>query len=159
MKWSWKRINEQFDNPRLVKQVHEYGCGVACAVMLLRDRGIVANQEFVATGLRQPSPPGELATRLNELSLGLHYWDGGALDLEPPVLAGHLRGIGRHGSWAAQVMPEGRTNGHWIVVDGVTEEALVMVRDPAGSSYDMTVEELSRLLWYMVVVFESEVSG
>jgi predicted double-glycine peptidase len=40
MAWQWVRIDERPDDERVVRQFHEYGCGAACASMLLADRGI-----------------------------------------------------------------------------------------------------------------------
>ena len=57
-------------------------------------------------------------------------------------------------SWAAQLIPTGSRDGHWVVVDGLGETGLVAVRDPAGSSYHMPEQEFFELMRYMVVVFE-----
>lgn len=155
MTWQWIRLDERPDNERVVRQVHEYGCGAACATMLLADRGISMGQLVVAAGLHLPCTARELAERLNELSEGAHHWLGGHLDLEPPVGLEHLAALGRAGSWAALLIPEGIRDGHWVVVDRVLDDGTAAIRDPVGSTYRMPLEELGRLLRYMVVVFET----
>ena len=154
MSWEWTRTDEVHDGPRVVKQVHEYGCGAACVVMLLEDRSILTEQLHVAASLHLPSTARELADRLNELSEGKHVWLGGHLDLDPPLERDDLILIGRSGSWAALLIPEGSRDGHWVVVDEITDEGAAAIRDPSGSAYQMPVMELVGLLRYMVVVFE-----
>lgn len=155
MTWQWIRLDEKFDEQRVVKQFHEYGCGAACAAMLLADRGISTGQLAVATGLHLPCTARELAERLNVLSEGLHRWLGGHLDLEPPLGRRHIVALGKAGSWAALLIPGGSRDGHWVVVDRVLDDDTVAIRDPVGSTYQMPLAELARLLRYMVVVFET----
>jgi len=56
--WRWQRIDERHDDDRVECQLHGYGCGTACVVMLLGDRGIAADQLIVAAGLHLPSVAG-----------------------------------------------------------------------------------------------------
>jgi len=79
MAWSWTRLQENFQDGRVERQVHEYGCGAACIVMLLRDRGITSDQLVVCAGLHLPSTAQELAKRLNEFSGSRYTWIGGHL--------------------------------------------------------------------------------
>ncbi len=155
MLWQWIRLDETPDEGRVVRQFHEYGCGAACAAMLLADRGISTGQLVVAAGLHLPCTARELADRLNELSEGTHHWLGGHLDLEPPLGRRHLGGLGGAGSWAALLIPEGIRDGHWVVVDRILDDDTAAIRDPVGSTYRMPLAELGRLLRYMVVVFET----
>ena len=154
---TWSRIDERRNDPTVERQLHEYGCGAACATMLLRDRGIVVGQAEVSRELRQPSTAHELAERLNELTVGRHVWIGGQLDLEPPLGRPVLDGLGRRGSWAAQLIPQGAVHGHGVVVGTSLEASLVQVRDPGGSSYGIPWGEFATLLRFMVVVFEGGV--
>lgn len=56
-------------------------------------------------------------------------------------------------------MPNRLREGHWVVIDGVTDDGTVAVRDPVGASYRMVPTELLHLMRYMVVVLElSELS-
>ncbi len=155
MVWQWVRLDETSDDERVVRQFHEYGCGAACAAMLLVDRGISIGQLEVAAGLHLPCTARELANRLNELSKGIHSWRGGHLDLEPPLGRRHLAALGAAGSWAALLIPEGSRNGHWVVVDRILDDDTAAIRDPVGSTYRMPLAELGKLLRYMVVVFET----
>lgn len=154
MGWQWIRLDETSDDG-VTKQIHEYGCGAACAVMLLADRGISANQIAVATGLHLPCTARELAHRLNELSGSAHSWLGGHLDLEPPLERHQMAALGKAGSWAALLIPEGARDGHWVVVDHLLDDETAAIRDPVGSRYRIPLTELGRLLRYMVVVFET----
>jgi len=153
--WNWKRLHERTDDPRVERQLHEHGCGAACVVMLLADRGIAADQLVATASLHLPSTAQELARRLNELSAGRHVWIGGHLDVDPPLRTGQLRALCTFGSWAVLLVPTQLRNGHWVVIDRVRDDGSVDVRDPAGSSYGMEIEELLHLMRYMVVVLET----
>lgn len=155
MRQPWTRLYENPRDARVERQLHEYGCGAACAVMLLADRGISADQLIVSAGLHLPCTAQELARRLNEFSGPPYPWLGGHLDLDPPLSRIHLEALGMQRSWAAQLIPEGERDGHWVVVDGLGEIATVRVRDPAGTSYHMLEQEFFDLMRYMVVVFET----
>lgn len=150
---AWERLNEVCNPPSVVQQLHEYGCGAACAEMLLRDRGIEVDQFVVAEALRLPCTGGELARRLNELSAGRMNWIGGELDMDPPREIADLLPIAKTGTWAAMLIRAGTRHGHWVVVDAVGEDT-VLIRDPAGSRYEIRVNEFLLLMRFMVVVFE-----
>src|SRR5437870_3093304 len=107
MSWNWTRLDEDANGQGVVRQIHEYGCGAACAEMLLADRGIAVDQLLVATKLHPPCTAHELARRLNELSGPARRWLGGQLDHEPPLARALLAELGRFGTWAAQLIPEG----------------------------------------------------
>jgi ABC-type bacteriocin/lantibiotic exporter with double-glycine peptidase domain len=156
MNWQWTRFQECLEDDRVVRQVHEHGCGAACAVMLLAERGIESDPLVVAAGLHLPCTARELADRLNELSTTALIWIGGQLDLDPPLERQHIEELGGRGSWAAQLIPHGYRDGHWVVIDGLTEDDMIVVRDPAGSSYRMPLAEFADLMRYMVAVFEKE---
>ena len=84
-RWTWQRLDERWDDVKVKRQLHELGCGAACVVMLLADRGIAADQLVVTAGLHLPSTAHELATRLNEFSGDRHRWIGGHLDVDTPL--------------------------------------------------------------------------
>ena len=148
--WSWRRWNEKIGDPDVESQLHEFGCGAACVVMLLGDRGLQADQLVVCAGLPLPSTGRDLASRLNEFHDGGH-WVGGALGSPEQITVDVLRSVGSMASWGALLVPEGQLDGHWVVVDALDDET-ARVRDPAGSSYSMAVSELLHLLRFMVVV-------
>jgi hypothetical protein len=134
MQGPWRRFNEVVDDPTVVRQLHDEGCGAARAEMLLRDRGIVVDQLFIAARMRLPCTGGGLAARLTELSGGRHRWLGGELDIEAPAAADGFAPLAARGNWAAMLIPKKQRHGHWVVVDAVLSE-LVEVRDPVGSRY------------------------
>ena len=153
-RWTWERLDERWDDVKVERQLHELGCGAACVVMLLADRGIAADQLVVTAGLHLPSTAQELASRLNEFCGDRHRWIGGHLDVDPPLREVQLGALCERGSWAVLLVPAKLREGHWVVVDGVTEEGAVAVRDPVGASYRMPSSELLHLMRYMVVVLE-----
>lgn len=155
MAWNWERI------PRIgagvvVTQLGEYACGPACGEMLLRDRGCEGDQRLIAGGDWTPFGEKRLAMRLTQVS-NLR-WVGAAFDLsgEPtaPLVSWLCR---RRGSWAALLLPTGhRDVGHWVVVDAVSNESVILVRDPVGQAYGMLADEFLRLWSYTVHVAEED---
>ena len=152
--WNWTKLDESFSNSKVVEQFHEYGCGAACVVMLLADRGIPVDQLLVQHKLHLPSTAAQMAQRLEELSENRHHWIGGHLDFDFPIPLEMISVLGEHGSWSAQLIPENYRDGHWVVVDGVAEDKNLLIRDPVGSSYRLPYDEFAVLLRNMVVVFE-----
>lgn len=153
--WNWRRLDETDDGVNVEQQLHEYGCGAACVVMLLADRDIAADQLVVSAGLQLPSTAQDLAERLNEFSRGKHDWVGGALSIDSSLETQHLVALSKRGSWSALLVPDGQIDGHWVVVDGVNDDGTIAVRDPTGTSYRMVEDELLHLMRFMVVVVES----
>lgn len=151
---NWKRFSENIDDVRVERQLDPFGCGAACAVMLLADRGIAADQLIVSTRLHLPCTPQQLARRLNDFSAPAVTWDGGNLFRDPPFRKSYLADLDRRGSWAAQLIRLDQRDGHWVVVDGLRADDRVAVRDPAGSSYGMEATEFCELMRFMVAVFE-----
>lgn len=151
----WARLNVRADDPRVVRQSTENGCGAACARMVLLDRGIDVGLAEIAAWLPEPCAADQLAERLETLSEGRMRWRGGALDLDPPVPRGALVWLGRRASCIAQLRRDPRDDGHWIVVDGFDGRCL-RVRDPEGVSYDIPWRSLRNRLCMIVVVQQQE---
>lgn len=141
---------------KVVRQRTALGCGAACVVMLLDDRGIVSEYEDVADRLMMPSRPRDLASELG-LRSG-RRWQGGSLPPAHDVTWELLHLLSRtRGTWAALLEPSGLgTVGHWIVVDGVSQDGLVLVRDPAGESYGLPLASFVDMWGYTVLVIEAE---
>lgn len=153
----WSRIHERLDDPRVERQLHDYGCGAACAVMLLADRGIAADQLVVSAGLHLPCVARELAERLDAFSASAHRWQGGHLDLDEPPDRELIEELSRFGSWATLLVPGPGPVGHWVVVDGLDEDDMIAVRDPEGSSYRVPVDEFAHHMRpYLAIVTEVE---
>lgn len=155
MAWNWTKLDEKPNGDGIVVQFHEYGCAAACGAMLLRDRGFEVDQLTFAAALPMPTTGRRLAERLNRLSAGKHAWKGGSLATADGTAPGPLalRQLSRFGTWSAQLIPLGTTNGHWVVIDDITDQ-LVAVRDPAGSSYHLPIIEFLDLMRFTVVTFE-----
>lgn len=146
----------RLDSPPVVHQITEDGCGVACATMLLADRGFHVSQAVLGTGIAVPSEAEDLARRLSELS---HVkWSGGSLSEGTVISWGLVDFISRsRGTWAALLEPHGFGHvGHWVVVDGVSGDGLVLVRDPVGASYGVPLGDFAELWGYTVLVLEKK---
>lgn len=151
--WRWPRI-PRLDAPAVVRQTDELGCGAACIVMLLADRGVHVALELVALGLNMPSDAQDLAVKLSSLHAG--SWEGGSLEDGTAITWELVDYISRaRGTWAALLEPFGplRT-GHWVVVDGIDQEGLILVRDPAGSAYCVPLGTFARLWGYTILVMQ-----
>lgn len=149
----WTRARRPLPPP-LVKQTHEEGCGPACGEMLLLDRGFMVDQRVIARGLPLPISAEELAARLCEVSP--LRWVGAFINLAEGPSSGAVAGISvEHGSWAALLEPGGyRAIGHWVVVDGVSQEGMVWIRDPRGEAYGTPMVEFLGLWRYSMMVIE-----
>lgn len=148
----WARLNVRADDPRVVRQITEDGCGAACARMVLLDRGVDVGLAEIAAWLSEPCDATELAKRLDALSGGRHTWRGGALGDDVP-LGPALAALTGAGPVVVQFEVDHRAIGHWLVVDGV-EGRRVRVRDPAGLAYDMLLAQLARDATFITVVAE-----
>lgn len=63
-------------------------------------------------------------------------------NLEAPSLELVADISAQRGPWAALLEPTGfREVGHWVVVDGVSDDEVILIRDPDGSAYGMPVTE------------------
>lgn len=153
---SWKRI-PRASQRLVVSQLHEDGCGPACGEMLLADRGWEIDQKTIAEGMELPMDGPRLAQRLRDLSA--LEWIGGAWYLpDGPVREIVATHCNRYGTWAALLEPNGpRRVGHWVVVDGLSEQEGVWVRDPVGQAYGIPVAEFLSLWQFTVLVYEEVV--
>lgn len=122
--------------------------------MLLRDRGLQADQDDIADDLLLPCSAAPLARRMTELSMS--RWSGGTLADLPSSLASVVDTLTRsRGSWGALLEPFGfRSVGHWVVVDGIDSAGVVLVRDPVGQAYGIPLEEFGALWRYAILVIE-----
>ena len=146
----------RLESPPVVLQLDEEGCGAACAVMLLADRGFRVDQEYFASELMMPSQPEDISARLNQLST--LNWKGGCLAEGVPV-SWELLDFLCHsrGSWAALLQPRGPTSvGHWVVVDSITDEGLVLVRDPAAGAHGIPLGDFAAVWGYTALVLQQE---
>ena len=122
--------------------------------MVLQDRGVQVSLNQVEVALVMPSRPDHLAHVMSELS-GL-AWRGDTLSTSLSVgwaLLQHLRD--ERGSWIALLEPLGLGHvGHWVVVDGVTDDGVVLVRDPGGAAYGIAMHDFEAAWRYHVAVLE-----
>lgn len=126
----WPVINER-PSPDVVEQTHKLSCVSACGEML-------SNGEFkqfeLIKELGTPAYTKDLAKRLGPAWTGQDVTDE-SLDAL----------LSRNSSWAAELRElSGRRYArldpaHTVVVDGLDDRGLIMIRDPAdGTRYEMT---------------------
>lgn len=122
--------------------------------MLLSDRGVDVHQSLIAGAVRLPATAEDLARRLNEVSS--FAWVGGALNSPGGVSWQLVRALcDEVGTWAALLEPHGLGSvGHWVVIDGIADDGLVHVRDPAGEAYSVPLSDFAELWRYSVLVIE-----
>ena len=151
--WAWPRL-PRLDSAPVVEQLHEEGCGVACAAMLLADRGIVVTQWDLADSTPMPTGAMELADALAARTGTA--WAGGSLRPGARATWELIDQISRERStWAALLEPlDLGYLGHWVVVDGISDDALVLLRDPVGRAYGTPLADFARLWGYTMLVAE-----
>lgn len=121
--------------------------------MLLRDRGFDIGQNLISEGLALPTSAVYLALRMSQLSSV--RWLGAFANVEAPSLELVTDISAQRGSWAALLEPTGfREVGHWVVVDGVSDDEVILIRDPDGSAYGMPITEFLELWHYSMMVIE-----
>jgi filamentous hemagglutinin len=130
---SWNVLDE-VANPGVETQSTPTGCGAACGVMLLKDRGVLASQVDLGTELTSMN---SLAQKLNSVDSG---WVGNAVD------SSSFNALNRTGSWSAMMWDSGNKVGHWVVVNGVDDAGRVIVKDPfQGTQYKMEVDKFKEV--------------
>lgn len=140
-----------------VMQRSENWCGAACGEMAARRLGVdVTQEQIVATGLMEPSDavdhavvPGgfhakQLAEALEEVApLPGRLWKGGQLPGNKAYTPDRLREVLRRfiESTDASVILRVHGGKHWIVVDEVTAEGLIAIRDPARRAPELVTAD------------------
>ncbi len=126
---NWRVANEVSDGT-VVQQANPNNCGPACAEMLLSDRGIGVTQGEIGDGLTSAAG---LRDRLNLSDPG---WVGGYAD------PNDFAALNQTGSWSAMMWDSGNRVGHWVVVDGINDAGMVVIRDPYNATqYTMIIED------------------
>jgi ABC-type bacteriocin/lantibiotic exporter with double-glycine peptidase domain len=133
---NWKRIDEKFD-ASIVKQTSGLSCVSAVGEMLLESRGIVLSQAQILDIIGEPATSGRLAETLNKFDVSEDgkQWHGVFVDpsnLEAVLQAGIL----------AVILREVFEMGHAVLVEGVTPDGLIKIKDPFDqTAYLMTVKD------------------
>lgn len=140
---NWPAIDEIID-PKVVKQQDQLSCGVACGEMLLRDRGINVTQVAIATEIGVPVNCRSLAWGLNFFSPeSSPLWQGGPLDITGATYSQVFEALNTTGSWAAILWEVGASIGHMVVIDGISNDGYILIRDPwQGTRYKMIKDDL-----------------
>lgn len=137
----WRAVDEVADGS-VVQQATPTSCGQACAQMLLTDRGVIVDQ--LKLGGEMTSAQG-LAAKMNKLDSG---WVGAGVD------SSSFGALNKTGSWSAMMWERGNTYGHWVVVDGLNDSGMVLLRDPFNATrYSMTPRDFDNA-WNGYSVFK-----
>ena len=94
---------------------------------------------------------GRSLTALSQLK-----WSGGSLEADTRISWHLVNKISMtRGTWAALLEPLGLGQvGHWVVIDGVTDDGVVLVRDPVGEAYGIPMADFAELWGYTILVVE-----
>jgi hypothetical protein len=122
------------------------GLSAAAAAQMLTHGEI--DQEWLREHVRDGARAPEIAEALDDVSA--HTWRGGLVDRRAFDLL-----VGR-GAWAAELRGAGGCI-HYVVVDGLTRDGFVRIRDPRGegSTYLMRRAEFLRV-WDGVAMFRDD---
>jgi len=140
---NWQVIDEIADL-HVVKQQDQVSCGTACGEMLLRDREIYdVNQAMIAAETGVPVSAESLAVALNSLdSSGSRVWLGGTVSIPGATYSEIIDVLISTSSWGAVLWEPLADLGHIVVVDGIDETGLILIRDSwDATSYKMDREE------------------
>ncbi len=150
---NWPIIDEVVD-PNVTQQQGDLSCGLACGVMLLKDRKINSSQAAIETITGTPVNCQILATALNTLDPDpSHCWEGGLLNLPGATDSQLFDILNTTGSWAAVLWEMGAGIGHLVVVDGFDPVGYALIRDPwQGTRYRMTKDNFLKY-WTTEAVF------
>lgn len=151
---NWRVIEEVFD-PTVVQQQDILSCGAACGEMLLKDRGVNdVDRDAIAAQTGVPVSPSTLAavlTSLNSRTSG--RWVGAAVTIPGASEFEIIEVLNATGSWAAMLWEPNASIGHFIIVDGLDNAGMIMIRDPwNGTRYKMDREEFLNY-WTLFAVY------
>lgn len=137
----WPVIDERHD-PAVVRQISDASCVSACGEMLLTDRGVDAvGQAALLAHLGSPAVTLELAGALNRLT-GMGLWRSAQLNVSAMGERTAIEILSLSGSWVAELREVQAKIGHAVVVDGLTDDDTLRLRDPFDStSYRMRIED------------------
>lgn len=126
----WPAIDEVLD-PEVIQQQDKLSCGAACGEMLLKDCGITVTQAAIIAKTGLPITAMRLAEVMNSFDTSQPpRWVGGPLGIRRATQADVFEVLNTTGSWIAMLWETGGKIGHMVVVDGVSEQGYVLIRDP-----------------------------
>lgn len=138
---NWPKSDVRIDRQAVIKQVDETSCGYACGAMLLRSLGVDIDPDAIGRGtVTYRNEPGNLGGVLNDLNLTPDKdWNAGFAQDTEFALKVLLRPS--QGSWVAD-MGQGTPMTHSVVVDGLSPDGNLRIRDPWDQTiYTMTQED------------------
>lgn len=132
-----------------IEQIHEGSCLAACEKMILRDNGIEVSEAYVRAVTGVDAIDGgylrDVPNALNKLGLDKPY------TYETDLSIDELDTATEDG--AAIISVNFRGGLHALVIDGV-EDDMVLIRDPARSTYKVTIQDFKQQ-WYGIAVIRA----
>ncbi|MCT7997206.1 DUF4114 domain-containing protein [Laspinema olomoucense] len=146
----WSTIGKTVNHPSVVEQLHIYYCGPASVEMLLKSQGISTIDQFkIAESIKGVEKDGSsvdsVAKALQEFSGNNKWKPMGPTNF--PFTKEDVESMTKNGSWIAKMKLRrdhypGATMGHFVVVDSITANNTVIIRDPSeGAKYEMKLKE------------------
>ena len=134
---NWPRIGEFLDSS-VIRQIFPDSCSSACGKMLLSGYGVEATQEAIIDLAGRPTSVGSIAEALNRLDTGNGTWIGGGFANSAETV-GQLN---QKGAWMANMMVDGSSIQHSVIVDGYDEAGNLIIHDPwEATTYTMTMDD------------------
>jgi hypothetical protein len=147
---TWQRYNEVVD-PSVVRQAEGNWCAIACGEMLTNGRVTQHDISKVISISAKGTVAEDIANVLNTLDpAAMKSWQGGYIGA--PTAEAAFNWLNAKGSWGAQMFL-GAGNRHMVIVDGINDAGMVMVRDPwEGTRYNMAADEFMNH-WEQIALF------
>lgn len=145
---SWEKIEETFD-ATIVKQVNDGSCVSAVGEMLAKNYGLQINQQEILENIGEWSNAESLARFLNSKETQNDIiWEGGGWNFETPI--GALKWLLNNHKIGGFLFDES-TKGHAVLVDGLDNGDLVVIKDPDDQTvYKMQIESFLEVFAFFV---------
>ncbi|MBI1270799.1 hypothetical protein GC174_10235 [bacterium] len=140
--------NKRF-SPDVVVQHHENACVSACGEMLtngrLKQESLHAElMQYFHPEMRKPDSTVDLKWLARELKADDPEWSFRFADPDDLNQINRLNSAGT--PWAAEIRAYGKS-GHAVVVKGLNDAGDMIILDPKGFSYEISVKDFARNCW------------
>jgi filamentous hemagglutinin len=142
----WQKIDEKFDGT-ITKQSGDASCVSAVGEMLARHYGLNTNQQEILDNIGEWSNSFALSKFLSSKETKKSVeWLGSAWDNEL-FDERYILGISKKTKVWAVMFRKGSPKGHALLIDGVDENDLIIIKDPFDqTTYKMEAKDVYELL-------------
>jgi filamentous hemagglutinin len=140
----WQKIDERFDST-ITKQINDGSCVAAVGEMLAKHYGLKTNQQEILQDIGAWSNSFALSEFLvsKETRKGVERFGGG---WDPELDERYVLGVSQKSVWGV-MLRKGNPRGHAVLIDGVDENDLIIIKDPFDqTTYKMEAKELYDVL-------------